>query len=170
MAISTVNYCDSSFILSRETICPRRLIVVITKWSCWRLKPDQKRRPFTRLGVLVSDIKTNVNIRKHSHVNRPKHIHTHRETYNARNATLYYLYPTATVFWTSGTDSANEGNWVWESTNATLPCPGYANWANLQPDNAGNNEDCLALNWRSVEGWNDYPCSNSYQAICEAHP
>jgi hypothetical protein len=68
------------------------------------------------------------------------------------------------------TDSANEGTWVWESTNAILPCPGYANWANMQPDNAGNIENCLALNWRSVEGWNDYPCTNSYQAICEAHP
>ncbi|XP_046646300.1 perlucin-like [Daphnia pulicaria] len=83
---------------------------------------------------------------------------------------IYAAWGTTTVFWTSGTDSANEGIWVWESTNATLPCPGYANWIDLQPDNGQNIEDCLGLTLRNVEGWNDYSCSNSFQAICEAHP
>jgi hypothetical protein len=83
---------------------------------------------------------------------------------------IIYSCTTATVFWTSGSDAAIEGIWVWESTNATFSCPGYGNWQYGQPDNVQNTEDCLALNFRSVEGWNDYPCSNSFQAICEAHP
>ncbi len=73
--------------------------------------------------------------------------------------------------WTSGTDSATEGKWVWESTGSNL-VPGYANWADGEPDDKGvGGEDCLHTNLLSNgrRGWNDRPCGDGLDAICEAH-
>ena len=69
------------------------------------------------------------------------------------------------------TDYAREGEWIWGSTGKHL-YPGYANWDINQPDNLYN-EDCVVMNLNeltTVKGWNDYPCSNTYDAICEHHP
>ncbi len=76
------------------------------------------------------------------------------------------FYWTATHFWTSCTDSASERSWFWDSTKTYL-YPGYANWGRGQPDNAGNNENCMEI----ISGiWNDQACSFQMDAICEAHP
>jgi hypothetical protein len=73
--------------------------------------------------------------------------------------------------WTSGSDELMEGKWIWETTGSNL-YPGYANWADVQPDNgAGSTENCLHINL-SINGrigWNDDQCSNLLDAICEAH-
>jgi C-type lectin domain family 10 protein A len=73
-------------------------------------------------------------------------------------------------FWTSGSDKQLEGKWIWESTGLNL-YPGYANWADTQPDNAEDNEDCMYinLNRNGRIGWNDFACSGLFDAICENH-
>jgi C-type lectin domain family 10 protein A len=59
---------------------------------------------------------------------------------------------------------------MWESTGLNL-YPGYANWADGEPNNANGGEDCLGtghvMNGRI--GWNDEVCGNFNDAICEAH-
>ena len=54
---------------------------------------------------------------------------------------------------------------MWESTGARL-YPGYANWATFEPNNNENSEDCLMI----LNGWYDYACSSTFDAICEVHP
>jgi hypothetical protein len=68
-------------------------------------------------------------------------------------------------FWTSGSDVYNEGTWIWESTGARI-YPGYANWATFEPNNNENSEDCIFI----LNGWYDYSCASTFDAICEAHP
>jgi hypothetical protein len=68
-------------------------------------------------------------------------------------------------FWTSGSDVYNEGTWIWESTGARI-YPGYANWATFEPNNNENSEDCIFI----LNGWYDYTCASTFDAICEAHP
>ena len=71
-------------------------------------------------------------------------------------------------FWTSGTDISVEGKWIWESTGVNLST-GYSNWASGEPNNA-ENEDCLGtLSTRYPQGWLDFDCSISHEAICEAN-
>jgi hypothetical protein len=73
-------------------------------------------------------------------------------------------------FWTSGSDKQTEGHWIWESSGLNLN-PGFTNWSDGQPDNAGGNEDCLHLNRNSGGriAWNDAGCNVLLDAICEAH-
>ena len=41
-------------------------------------------------------------------------------------------------------------------------------WSSGQPDNAGNNEDCVHLNiFDPPEEANDYPCSFNSHGLCE---
>ena len=71
-------------------------------------------------------------------------------------------------FWTSGNDISIEGKWIWESTGVNLS-PGYSNWASGEP-NDKKNEDCLStLSTLYPQGWLDFDCSISHEAICEAH-
>jgi len=48
--------------------------------------------------------------------------------------------------WMDGTDAvsegASEGAWKWSSSGAPLS---YTNWASGEPNNSGNDEDCLVL-------------------------
>ena len=49
--------------------------------------------------------------------------------------------------------------------------PGYANWADGEPEKSGGNEDCMYINL-SVNGrigWRAYSCGGSLDAICENH-
>ncbi len=74
------------------------------------------------------------------------------------------------AFWTSCSDKQLEGKWIWESTGLNL-YPGYANWADGEPNNVGDNENCMCinLNRNGRIGWNDYSCDNLLDAICENH-
>ncbi|XP_045479170.1 perlucin-like [Harmonia axyridis] len=67
-------------------------------------------------------------------------------------------------FWTSGSDLGEEGKFVWLSTGKYL---NYTNWSPPQPDNSGKIENCLEL-WKIDRYiWNDIPCTNQYNFICE---
>ncbi|XP_046646135.1 uncharacterized protein LOC124336388 isoform X2 [Daphnia pulicaria] len=82
------------------------------------------------------------------------------------------VWGTSNTMWTSGSDEQMEGKWIWETTGSNL-YPGYANWADGQPDNLGQEgtENCLHINGsrNGRVGWNNLPCSNLLDAICEAH-
>ncbi|XP_046646143.1 uncharacterized protein LOC124336396 [Daphnia pulicaria] len=76
---------------------------------------------------------------------------------------VHSIWPT-TYFWTSGTDIATEGIWVWESTGVNL-YPGYANWGTSEPDTL-DGEDCILIH--STVGWQDYGCGSVQDGVCEA--
>ncbi|XP_062533501.1 C-type lectin 37Da-like [Armigeres subalbatus] len=73
-------------------------------------------------------------------------------------------------FWIGGSDLAEEGVFIWVATGERVT---YANWKKDEPNNAGQNEDCIQLayipsanyNW----SWNDNPCAEtSLYFICES--
>ncbi|XP_044749806.1 C-type lectin 37Da-like [Coccinella septempunctata] len=69
-------------------------------------------------------------------------------------------------FWTSGSDLGEEGHFVWLATGKSL---NYTYWSPPQPDNAGKIENCLEI-WKLGDKhyvWNDIPCTNAYNFICE---
>jgi len=81
----------------------------------------------------------------------------------AEEQAVHINWPT-TYFWTSGSDTATEGIWFWESTGVKL-YPGYANWGNSEPDTI-DSEDCILIH--STVGWQDYGCGSGQDGICEA--
>ena len=70
-------------------------------------------------------------------------------------------------YWTSLTDIANEGEWMWESTNSGLV--GYTNWGTKQPDNAGGNENCMKMDI-GFDSWSDRECTTQFWGVCENQP
>ena len=62
-------------------------------------------------------------------------------------------------------DRAQEGNWQWVGAASTSS---YTNWHSGEPNNAGN-EDCGQLRRFSTATWNDEPCNQSLNYICEAN-
>lgn len=88
-------------------------------------------------------------------------------------------------FWTSGSDSEYEGDWVWTSSDMAFwsgdengePTDGaYVNWGEGKPNNAVStwqSEDCLVIYIESGEdgataSWNDLPCADPYSYVCES--
>ncbi|XP_006820030.1 macrophage mannose receptor 1-like, partial [Saccoglossus kowalevskii] len=65
-------------------------------------------------------------------------------------------------FWIGLSDAENEGNHIWYDNSALV----YQNWAEGQPDNAGN-DDCVKLDWEWDFAWSDARCSETYNYICE---
>lgn len=68
--------------------------------------------------------------------------------------------------WTSATDQAKQGSYVWMSTGQPFT---YTNWALLEPDNVAGAEHCVHL-WPALVKqytWNDYPCGTALFFICE---
>ena len=77
--------------------------------------------------------------------------------------------------WISLNDIASEGTYVWNSTGQGLyPWQkgiGYANWGIGEPNNLNDlNEDCIVMDHSKEKGWNDYNCTNIYDAMCESQP
>ncbi|XP_065368433.1 lectin subunit alpha-like [Calliphora vicina] len=67
--------------------------------------------------------------------------------------------------WIGGTiNGVNPRQFVWISTGKKFT---YTNWANGQPDFAGNNEYCAQTGWTNAMEWNDHVCSNQYGFMCE---
>eukprot|EP00105_Crassostrea_gigas_P040599 XP_019924747.1 PREDICTED: perlucin-like protein [Crassostrea gigas] len=65
--------------------------------------------------------------------------------------------------WLGGTDVAEEGKWVWQSTGTIFS---YSAWYVKQPNNY-QNQDCLCLFRPFGINWNDISCADRYQYICE---
>lgn len=71
--------------------------------------------------------------------------------------------------WFGASDAETEGDWKWVTGpeadtmfwqglgNGTLQSGQFANWANAEPNNSGN-EDCAQF-YGNGSGWNDLPCS-----------
>ncbi|XP_032797031.2 CD209 antigen-like protein D [Daphnia magna] len=93
------------------------------------------------------------------------------ETYEKEQA-IHVAWGYEARFWTSLTDAIDEGTWYWESTDTAL-FPGYSNWCNRQPDDAGafGGEDCMLTNYETNGCWNDGDCEkDEFDAICQAIP
>jgi len=73
-------------------------------------------------------------------------------------------------FWTSGTDQAEEGSFVWFGNGKPIT---FTNWNAGEPNNFkyenGEEEHCLELWNRDGKGlkWNDTPCSFETYFACE---
>ena len=69
-------------------------------------------------------------------------------------------------FWTSGSDAAVTGEWIWTATSQPL---NYTNWQFGLPNN-GTGEDYLLMNYR-LGNWDDwYDDSRAVlRAICESN-
>lgn len=65
-------------------------------------------------------------------------------------------------WWIGYNDRASEGTFTWEGGSS-----GYTNWYPGEPNDAGGDEDCVGDRLRGNDGWNDYPCNNTYPFICE---
>ncbi|XP_053948569.1 C-type lectin 37Db-like [Anastrepha ludens] len=90
------------------------------------------------------------------------------ETVDEMNALSFYLIANGhgdKYFWTSGSDLGVEGKFMSLSNGRPMT---YAKWSGGQPDNAGNNEDCVHIwNVNNIFHMNDYPCTGQGYPICE---
>lgn len=68
------------------------------------------------------------------------------------------------IYWTSGVDLGNEDNFYWVSNGESFE---FEPWHHNQPDNAGNNENCVELrNWNNSYRFNDNNCEAKNYFIC----
>ena len=65
--------------------------------------------------------------------------------------------------WIGVNDIAVEGEWMDQIGNQQR----YQNWADGEPNNAGNDENCASLRVDLNGTWNDANCGSSYGVICE---
>ncbi|CAG2199080.1 Perlucin-like protein [Mytilus edulis] len=67
--------------------------------------------------------------------------------------------------WMGAADFKTEGHWTWVHDSSKVR---FSNWSAYQPDNGGNNEDCVHF-WKSRQyQWNDAPCHlDNMGYICE---
>lgn len=70
--------------------------------------------------------------------------------------------------WTSGSDAADEGRWVWANGEAyygaSAPAGAYEAWARGEP-NDQNGQDCMAIDTAS-SAWNDFDCDDNRAYAC----
>ncbi|XP_041841853.1 ladderlectin-like isoform X1 [Melanotaenia boesemani] len=66
------------------------------------------------------------------------------------------VYPTT---WLGGTDSVQEGEWLWADGSRFL----FSHWCKGEPNNLGN-QDCLAISGKKC--WDDQLCDNKKQSVC----
>ncbi|KAF4518174.1 hypothetical protein B566_EDAN007866 [Ephemera danica] len=69
-------------------------------------------------------------------------------------------------YWTSGSDSVQEGQWTWTSTARPVV---FTDWHSGEPNNLNGNEDVIVM-WHKngVLAWNDWPeTAAPVYACCE---
>ena len=70
-------------------------------------------------------------------------------------------------WWISLSDKLVEGEWVWETSLATLADTGYSNWDDGQPNNSGGSENCVYYSESHDSKWVDSRCYDLANFICE---
>ncbi|XP_055629003.1 C-type lectin 37Db-like [Toxorhynchites rutilus septentrionalis] len=74
---------------------------------------------------------------------------------------------TATQIWIGGNDLAEEGNFYWHDTGLGL---GYTFWGEGNPDNSGDDENCVEIRYVPpgwAWHWNDRTCYAERFFACE---
>uniref|UniRef100_A0A0B6ZT36 C-type lectin domain-containing protein n=1 Tax=Arion vulgaris TaxID=1028688 RepID=A0A0B6ZT36_9EUPU len=67
------------------------------------------------------------------------------------------------VAWIGLSSRLHPGVWQWTPSNRDVSR--YVNWIPGEPNNYGNNEQCVEL--KSTGGWNDLNCLTARKFICE---
>ncbi|CAG2233570.1 Hemicentin-1,Coadhesin,Adhesion G protein-coupled receptor B3,Thrombospondin-2,Thrombospondin-1 [Mytilus edulis] len=73
----------------------------------------------------------------------------------------------AETFWLGGTDSKNEGSWIWATSQSNFIVTGWHTRLVKEPNNLGGNENCNNIHKNLDFEWNDDSCLKSYRYICE---
>ena len=76
------------------------------------------------------------------------------------------LYPSNRFrhIWLGGSDTDEEGSWVWTDGSSW----DYTSWDENEPNNNhATGENCLVGHWGDME-WNDMRCEKSYGFLCKA--
>ncbi|XP_046346687.2 perlucin-like [Haliotis cracherodii] len=63
-----------------------------------------------------------------------------------------------------GTDLRLEGRFTWEGQVTPMV---YQNWYPGQPSNWGGQENCMGIDKTMAYKWNDWPCKDSHNFVCE---
>lgn len=66
------------------------------------------------------------------------------------------------TLWVGMSDVADEGTWEWVDGSSVS----YTNWAPGEPNNYGNDEDCLEVGYYASGAWNDNACSAQHPFVC----
>ncbi|XP_070702759.1 lactose-binding lectin l-2-like [Pempheris klunzingeri] len=64
--------------------------------------------------------------------------------------------------WIGLSDTQKERGWMWSDGSAVK----FVFWSAGQPDNSGNNEDCVHSNFGTDVKWNDHQCSQTFTFVC----
>ncbi|XP_071954244.1 C-type lectin-like [Antedon mediterranea] len=81
----------------------------------------------------------------------------------AENNFLYANNPTGNDLWLGLSDMKNETVFIWVRNEQTQ----YKNFGKGEPNNSGNREDCVELDYTHSDKWNDVPCSMKFAYVCE---
>ncbi|XP_060591285.1 CD209 antigen-like isoform X2 [Ruditapes philippinarum] len=72
-------------------------------------------------------------------------------------------------YWIGLSDDSEEGSWVWMSSQTPLAATYYTNWFRNEPSRFidGEPENCVEMYTHLGGEWNDAPCTNFKNYICE---
>ena len=65
--------------------------------------------------------------------------------------------------WFGYSDKKSEGSWDWSDTGNSGEFISYQNWAEAEPNNEGDGEDCASMNADGT--WNDQACDKTRKAF-----
>ncbi|KAM4564439.1 type-2 ice-structuring protein-like isoform 2-T2 [Fundulus diaphanus] len=64
--------------------------------------------------------------------------------------------------WIGGTDAQETSIWLWTDGSHLH----YANWCHGEPNNGGNNQHCLQMNYSGEKCWDDQSCFVRLPSVC----
>lgn len=95
---------------------------------------------------------------------RQKYVHRFLSHFNC--FFVISIYVASDIAWLGGKKCKScMSDLIWAVSSKPIV---YRNWASGQPDNAGNNEDCIELRRSLGWTWNDITCSANNAYICES--
>ena len=69
-------------------------------------------------------------------------------------------------FWVGASDLITETEWLWLPSQTLIST--FTDWASKEPDNAGGNQHCMALDMHDHMKWRDENCEEKRNYICQA--